>query len=298
MATGSAMLESHSALVEKRLFLVECIGHPSEGPGLSLTWEGWEGDMRRVHHYGTRKVMRYRPSLYVHSGRVWYLVSEWMLPWIKERFPDLYRKLRIPLIRAIVWHHDDPELQPLGDIPLQYKLMMTKKELKGLKQKEAEAIEAMVRCYRHANGKQRLVEGYPYRDVLFHAHRKDCTEAHLLSAADKLEAFSSGMHEALAGNGVFIEPVFNYCMHTFNRFPRKYPLIRKLFTCRKSLFSFPPCNLAGIFKDGSLPGGPHTRETIAWDTKIPPYEIWKQLTIKHFGEELLLRPVESFPPQA
>ena len=54
------------------------------------------------------------------------------------------------------------------------------------------------------------IEGYYYLDLLLHAIKKDCREAQLHSFADKHDGYNEAIHEVLAGNIIFLEPIINY----------------------------------------------------------------------------------------
>jgi 5'-deoxynucleotidase YfbR-like HD superfamily hydrolase len=200
-----------------------------------------------------------------------------------------YSNLDVELVRIIAEHHDDPEIQPfLGDVPLQLKLMMNGKEKKALRVKEILAAEAMARVY------PKRVGGYNYLDVLFHAIYKDCREAQLVSVADKCDGYCEALHELLAGNVVFAEPIINYHTKTFNNFRRNYPLIGKIFSTNHSLLSTPVSTLAQFFDNGRRRAKPHDLETIARETGDPRYELWKKTTIELFGVGPLINQVEFF----
>jgi len=58
------------------------------------------------------------------------------------------------------------------------------------------------------------------------------------------------VHEVLAGNTVFLEPVINYWAKTFNNPQENFPLIKKIFNRRETkntLFDFPVVDLKSFF---------------------------------------------------
>lgn len=129
---------------------------------------------------------------------------------------------------------------------------------------------------------------------MLHAIRKDDVSAQIVSVIDKCDGFCEALHEVLAGNLVFVEPLINYLTHTFNDLPGKYPLIGEFFSEPRSPFRFPVCELASYFKYGSRQPQPHTWETISRNTRIPMYEAWKRVTLKHFGTGPLIDQTEFF----
>ena len=107
------------------------------------------------------------------------------------------------------------------------------------------------------------------------------------------------MHEVLAGNTVFLEPVINYWAKTFNNPQENFPLIKKIFNgngkeIKNTLFDFPVVDLKSFFEKGNIGAKLHTAETIKRRTLIPHYEIWKEITLSAFenGMDLLIEQVE------
>jgi len=105
------------------------------------------------------------------------------------------------------------------------------------------------------------------------------------------------VHEVLAGNTVFLEPVINYQVKIFNHPQENFPLIKKIFNGRETkntLFDFPVIDLKSFFQKGNIGAKPHTTETIRRKTIIPHYETWKEITLSIFedGMDLLTKQVE------
>jgi 5'-deoxynucleotidase YfbR-like HD superfamily hydrolase len=251
----------------------------------SLTWKGRKLDLSAVNRFGRMHVMFYRTNDLIHSERTEAL-TEAASPLARELYPDFDRALA----RLTARHHDDPEIEPIGDVSFHLKLMMDAEELSDLEKQEILAAEAIARAY------PKNVGGYNYLDLLLHAIRKDCREAQLVSVADKSDGLCEALHEALAGNTVFWEPVLNYYSQVFSDLPRKYPLIRELFSSDRNPFSLSVCQLFDLFEGGNRSAQPHTRETIAFNTGIPVYEWWKAITIKKFGIGPLINQVEFRQP--
>lgn len=246
-----------------------------------LCWKNREQDLKRVKRYGRFSVMFYRTDLWIHSKRV-----ELLLEGLISLATRLYPGFDARKAKLIARHHDDYELQPIGDVPLQLKLMMNGKQLSSLEEKEVLAAEAMARVY------PRTVGGYDYLLLLDHAIRKDCAEAQLVSVADKCDGFCEAWHEVLAGNTVFLEPIVNYVTRTFNDLPGKYPLIGEMFSHEHDLLSMPVIDLGEYFANGTRRAQPHTAETIARKTGIPMYEEWKRITTEEFGVGPLVNQTE------
>ncbi len=243
-----------------------------------------EGDLQTLERYGKFDVMFYRTNLLVHKNRVQAIVKA-LLP-----FASIYENFNAKKTLLISEHHDDYELiLKGGDIPLQLKLLMSKKEEEDLKEREVLAAERMSQYY------PKSVKGFKYLDLLMHSIRKDCPEAQLHSFADKLDGYCEAIHEVLAGNTIFLEPIINYNAKIFNNLENNFPLIRELFNGKGGhLFHFPVVDLIDFFQKGNLGPTPHTPETITKRTVIPHYEEWKKITLSIFpnGMELLTKQME------
>lgn len=234
-------------------------------------WENREKDLEKVIRYNKFETMFYRTNLFVHENRVQLLLKE-LLPTAISIYPNLNRKLALFISKF----HDDFEMvSKRGDVSLQLKLMMSEKKLSRLKQEEIAATELLSKFY--GNPK---IEGYQYQDLLMHAILKDCPEAQLHSFADKLDAYCEALHEVLAGNIVFLEPVVNYNMQTLNDLRGHFPLIKEVFREDNKFFHFPVIDLKMYFNCGRIGAFLHTPETIIErKTEIPHYELWKRITL-------------------
>jgi hypothetical protein len=113
-----------------------------------------------------------------------------------------------------------------------------------------------------------------------------------------VDGFSEALHEALAGNTIFTEGVYNYLTQTWSQLPEKYPLIEKIFSDLRNPFAMPTCNFHLFFDGGRRLPRLHAPETLACPTGIPIYEIWKQVTIDLFGVGPLIQQVEFYNKEA
>lgn len=250
---------------------------------IRLSWKNREEDLRKVPRYSDMStIMYYRSTLLMHTQRVEALLES-SLPLACKAYPEF----DAVKARLIARHHDDYELQPkIGDVSLQLKLAMNGDERKELKKREIAAAHAMAKTY------PKKVEGYNYLQLLLHAIHKDCMEAQLVSVVDKNDGYGEALHELLAGNNMFSQPVVNYHLDTFADLPGNYPLIRDLFPNVHPLLSNPLFDVSDYYGRGNKPPIPHTPETVARITRIPRYEEWKAITIKMFGLEALVTRTE------
>jgi hypothetical protein len=256
-----------------------------------LTWENRDYHLKSVLRWGAWPVMFYRPNLFIHKERVRALARrEEFLSLVMELYPGFNPRKAF----ACADYHDDLELTKLGDVCLRIKLMMNAEQLSELQKREVLAVEEVCQCYA-TRGRQRMVDGYPIGDLLMHAVLKDCMESQYVSAIDKMvDGFSEALHDALAGNTVFTEGVYNYLTQTWSKLPEKYPLIEKIFSDPRNPFAMPTCDFHLLFDGGRRPPRPHTPETVAISTGIPIYELWKQVTIDLFGMGPLIDQTERY----
>lgn len=248
-----------------------------------LLWKNLERDLKKIKRYHKFKVMFYRTNDLIHSKRVAFLL-ETVLPFVQDVYPDFDSKKA----KLIALHHDNFEIVLKGgDISLQLKLMMNETELMDLQQKEILAAETMSTLY------PKKIAGYNYKQILLHAILKDCIEAQVVSFVDKIDGYCEAIHEVLAGNIVFLEPIINYNMKTFNNLSQNFPLIQKLFYFSPgSFFNFPVVDLKEFFQNGRIGVCPHNLETISRKTEIFHYEKWKEVTIRKIAMDVLINQVE------
>ena len=248
-----------------------------------LSWKRREENLRNIKRYHKFKVMFYRTDDLIHSKRVVALLEE-ILPYVKILYPEIYEKLA----KLIAKYHDDYEIIIKGgDIPLQYKLGMNHVELSLHQRKEVLAVERLSNSY------PKIVSGYEYKNIALHAVYKESIESQVVSFVDKIDGYCEAIHEVLAGNTIFIEPIINYNLKTFNKLKELYPLIKEIFEMKDVWFNFNYIiDLIEFFEGGNIGSKPHTEETIKRRTLIPQYEMWKKVTIKKFGIEPLINQVE------
>jgi hypothetical protein len=207
---------------------------------------------------------------------------------------ECYEGFDPKLAELISIHHDDPEM-PGEDTSFQRKLQMNAEQKAMHMQEELLAIDEICKYY------PEKIEGYWYKEILLHSLYKDCREAQLHSYADKCDGYGEAMHELLAGNNVFLEPVLNYSSKTFECRWEKFPLIKGVFNYNgennSPLLSFPVMDLMEFFSGGKRIASPHTPLTISLNTNIPFYEEWKRITIESFpdGMHLLTNQIEFVP---
>ena len=253
----------------------------------SGSWKNRENDLIQFKRYNKFDVMFYRTNLYIHEKRVRAIVKKLLSSAI-----SFYPKLEIKKTFLISEYHDDFELiSKRGDVSLQLKLMMNGSELSSLKEEEINSAKKIARIYHNPD-----IEGYKYENLLMHAILKDCIESQIHSFADKIDAYCEAIHEVLAGNTVFLEPIINYHAKIFNNLSGNFPLIKKIFNgkIKGTLFDFPVVDLKDFFQKGNIGGKPYTAETVKRKTLIPHYEMWKEITLSIFedGMNLLTKQVE------
>ena len=256
-----------------------------------LSWKKREENLSRIKRYHKFKVMFYRTNDLLHSKRVLALL-EMILPYILEFYPEF----NVKLARLIALHHDNHEIiMKGGDISLQLKLELRYNgDIAGLKQLNQDEIRAAKKL---AKSYPKKIEGYDYyNEIAIHAISKDCIEAQVVSFVDKIDGYCEAIHEVLAGNTIFLEPIINYLSNTFNDLIKAYPLIKEIFGIRNAWFDLLSIvDLRDFFEDGLIGGNPHTIKTIEKKTVIPQYEKWKEITISNFGIEILINQVEFRP---
>ena len=244
--------------------------------------ENYEEDLRRIKRWGKFKVVFYRTNLEIHTKRIIAILEE-LLPFIITIYPDL----DIYKLFLLVWFHDAPEFFT-GDVSTQTKLIMSDGQLKELSDKELIAIEILSDMYPVE------ILGYSIKELMLEAKEKKTLHAQLASYIDKTEGFCDALHHALAGHGAFIEPVWNYSLEVFGHIHTKYPLLKPLFDSGHDFFKKHIGCLNDYFGSGSIAPCLHTHETVARKTGFPHYEVWKKVTIKTFGINVLIVQKEFF----
>lgn len=227
-----------------------------------------------------RTPMFYRTNLLIHSQRVALIladISEEVSKAYKEEFN--YKKA---LTLALV--HDDAEIVT-GDIQLYHKDRMSDEELKKIHKNELKGINSLSSIWPSE------INGFQYKSLLMNALNKNCLEAQIVSYCDKVDAFCECLHEVYAGNSKFTGPAKDY-IDKIRGFPVKFPSLKKLLfgKLEHSLLTFPKdLDIEKILKEGKF----HTIESIGKISGISHYDRWKELTIKNFGEDVLINVKED-----
>ena len=246
-----------------------------------------EKDLASVKRYHKFDVMFYRTNLLIHTKRIRAMI-EFFLPFLLEKFPCL----DIQLLFWMIEHHDDLELIT-GDYPLQLKLLMTPQQRERLKDEEFAALELLSRSY------PKKIKGYEYRATMLRIMEKNCIESQILSFVDKIDGYSEALHELLAGNNVFLEPIWNYPHKTFNEasLDEAYPLLKELFSSKNLFFhSKMVFDIKDYYQSGTIGPIPHNEETLKRTVGFYQYPIWRDVTIRTFGKETLIKQQEFFIP--
>jgi len=123
------------------------------------------------------------------------------------------------------------------------------------------------------------INGFTYRALLYHALRKDCAEAEVVSWVDKVEGFCECLHEVHAGNQRFVGAGKAY-VDKINGLTTKHPRLRQIAGKDHPLLQLPTQPpMERILHDGRH----HTEESVKRNTGIPHYDRWKELTMAYFG---------------
>jgi len=220
--------------------------------------------------------MFYRTNLLTHSARVNLLVRS-ALPSIKSNWGMSFNSEKAC---TLAFAHDDAEIIS-GDVLRYQKDRMTKQELEANDRKEASAIEEICK------GWPEKVNGFVYKDLLYHAMRKDCLEAQAVSYLDKVDAYCESLHEVLAGNWRFAGCFVAYIRH-LNEYPVKFPALKAIAQSDNPLLSTPPNKTKEEMLAIAKKSGLHTRESVQNPTGFSHYNLWRDITIKFMGVDELV----------
>ncbi len=215
-------------------------------------------------------VMMYRTNLLIHSQRVCALAEEI----IQSAGTILEGKIDSEKARLIALVHDDLETIT-GDIPTSRKETMPEDEACRMKENEYSAAECLCTAW-GLNGE--------YKHLLFNSIEKDCPEAHIVSYADKIDAFCESTHEVFAGNTHFADVAKEYIGRVKNTL-KKFPILKSLEHIDHPFFRIPECIEFGRI---AYSGNAHTFESIRKKTGLEYYDIWKDITLKKIGISPLL----------
>lgn len=246
-------------------------------------WENRTRDLRKVKRYGDFRVMYYRTDLLIHSVRVQHLVEK-SISFVRSFYPNFDAKKAVLMAK----YHDDFELiLEGGDVSLRRKLNKTLEEKLKLQEEEISAAKELSVLY------PKEIEGYNYQELLLEMIYKNSVESQVVCFMDKTDGFCEAIHEILAGNLIFLEPVLNYPFKTFNDLQGHFPLIKKVFNDNKSIFNFSVVDLILFFKIRNVVEL-HNDKTILVKTSIYQYDIWREITRYQFSGSLLTHQIESY----
>jgi hypothetical protein len=193
----------------------------------------------------------------------------------------IFRKFNADKAQTLALVHDDAEIIT-GDVNFAQKRRMTKAQLRQVEQNEAAAIEALAERY------PEIIGGFSYKALLCHALHKDCIEAQVVSYADKLDAMCEAAHEVYGGNIIGLEPLLFY-QRLLSTYAHVFPRLRPLLCYTDSPLTNFDWNITmeDIVHERhvKLFNKPHTAESIAARTILPPYNRWRELILAHMGEE-------------
>ena len=217
--------------------------------------------------------MFYRTNLLLHSERLYFLMRDVANIIINsyDGIVDLEKALTLALV------HDDAEIVT-GDVQLYHKDRMTAEQLAEVQSNEERAIECLSKRWPYH------INGFAYKDLLRHALRKDCLEAHIVSYLDKLDGFCESLHEIHAGNERFAGPATDYSKR-LRLFTSKFPPLCRILPSHHPLLSSPRSFDADrVLAEGKL----HSSESVRRTTQFLFYDRWREITLEYFGEEALL----------
>lgn len=244
-----------------------------------------ERKLRSIERFSMFDVFFYRSTLWHHQLRVALIVDE-LTPLARKLLPhcDTQKAYALALV------HDDAEMIT-GDVQLGHKQLMSSEELEAIEEAEATAIGELAKNF------PQVIAGYSYRELLFHALRKDCLEAQLVSYADKLDAYCESLHEVLGGNVTALRSVIGYT-GIIRSFGVQYPALKALLS-EKTPFTDIDMRTDPfrVHRDKYLYlNKPHSMESIRQETEFPTYNRWKALILEQMrdeGAEMLTRQKEA-----
>ena len=177
--------------------------------------------------------------------------------------------------------HDDAEIV-MGDIQAGNKGNMTKAQLAEVNKIERGAIDTITARF------PKTVAGYNYRDLQQEVAAHQTLESQVLQFADKFDAIGEALHEVYGGNTVFVINIVNsfgkiptpvpFYLAWFQRYPDKFPDMKPLLESGAALIQ-PMADLdhVAMAKRGTL----HTPDSFRARSGYPPYDQWKQITLKY-----------------
>ncbi len=178
--------------------------------------------------------------------------------------------------------HDDAEIIT-DDVSRYDKDRMTQEQLLYHEQREEDAIKYLSTIW------PKNINGFSYKGLLYHALRKDCLEAQLVSYCDKIDGFCEALHEFYTGNKKFKGTSLDY-IKKLREFPEKFQQLARILPSNHSLLSFPPdINVREIIKNKHF----HFPNSVKKSTEVPHYNRWKELTIEFLGLSHLVDIIEN-----
>ena len=227
-------------------------------------------------------VMMYRTHLELHTKRVRAIGGEFLAIAAQVYGANLDQGKYLALLEV----HDDAEIIT-PDHSLAKKSQMTPAELADLKHEEELAIEELASRY------PKTIRDCEYRSLLYHASRKDCLEAQLVSLADKLDGYGECCHEVFAGNGTndgsFERAARDY-VKRLCAFGKTFPGLGPLLEESHPLLDRPDqSHVDWLIANARL----HTRDSVREPTASPHYDRWRELTIAYLGVEFLVERKEQ-----
>jgi len=234
-----------------------------------------EKKLLNIKRFSMFEVFFYRSSLWHHELRVFFITNE-----LSKIAAGVLRRYNPDKARVLALVHDDAEIIT-GDVQLGHKQRMTTRQLQKVDEDEVKAIEELSERF------PENIDGYSYKELLYHALRKDCIEAKLVSYADKLDAYGESLHEVLGGNISALRAVINYSI-VIEGLKNKYSELGPLFKMDES----PLINLdlhtdrwKVHWRNYQYLNSPHTQESIRRETEFSFYNKWKSIVLKNFGDE-------------
>ena len=245
-------------------------------PSPTSAEETWER-LHRVIRYKDFSRMDYRPSVFTHTKRlravVKHVAAEAESVFFLENF-DTQKAL------AIVDVHDWPEVIT-DDVSIVAQDHMTPAEKAERDRRDRIAIDML------SESMPTTYMGYGLRQLLLHAHHKDCLEAKLVKWLDWMDAICEILHELLAGNRSFIRAIIRSSAGA-DVVRKKFPELKPLWERGSSEIlrvdfgkhdvSYVDASLYDHVEDG------HTRESIEIPTDIPYYNVWRSAVKEDLGE--------------
>ena len=251
-----------------------------------LGFTGRIESLRRIKRFASFRPMFYRPDLYMHT-----IHNLAMIERLDKILQVFFSDSEIKRMKVLALVHDDHEpFSKNGDVEYSAKLRMTPEEQAEFEKQELIDIRAT------SINSPRKIYGFNYEGLLLEGHCKDSRVSQAASFIDKLQALGSSIHEALAGNKRFFEPVNGnkppYIGSDTQRLREKYTLIADLFKADHLLFA--PFQIPELSEVLDI-GKPHTKESILHPTGIAHYDFWKFALLeknKQQGLEWLTKQVE------